>query len=150
MLSKLILTALISLVSFSAMAAMTLPLKEIKTQEHRVFSALMSSEISTLEKIQMLQATKALAEDSIQAALLENTASASDIANPESEIAQAFQTVDVLTILSQLKIENGEIAKAGCLDAKAMIQLALVEPEGKRAPSNSEAKTIAVLKALCK
>ncbi len=150
MFSKLILSSLILFISFSSMASMSLTLSELKSQEQRTFDALMNSQISLHEKIQILQATKDLAEESIRAAIVDGTANPSDIVQPETEIAQAFQTVDVLTVLSQLHIENDRISSKSCSEAKAMIQLALINNGEERAPSSSEAKTIAVLKALCK
>lgn len=150
MFSKLILSSLILFISISSTARMSLPLSELKNQELRTFDALMSSQISLHEKIQILQATKDLAEESIRSAILDRNANPSEIAQSDSEIAQAFQTVDVLTVLSQLQIENERVSSKSCSEAKAMIQLALINNGEERAPSSSEVKTITVLKALCK
>lgn len=123
----------------SASLALALP-NPVVNYEEKVLSRLLSSSVSKSEKISMIQRNKDLMEERLKDLIVQKSKS--------TDLAKTYEVIDQLTILSQVKL----LEKKGCVDARAMMSLSLMNPtdQSSREMTELEAKTLQVLQSLCR
>jgi len=137
----------------SQIAERKLSLQEIRMEQFLLVQKLRDQRIPKLNKQEMILQNKQRVETSLRELIVDGDADPADISRPHTEMAQAFQGVDLLIALSQLKVDQTQknFTEESCVQAKSLLLLQNLQADSDSEVSLSQAqqKALNLIDQLC-
>ncbi len=136
---------------FSSFAKASEGLSEVKKISDLAISIGADKSKSKKEKLAVFKSEKAKAEAGLKKAIQNGKADAKNLKQDDSELSRAFKSVDYLTALAELKLDQkGNYTEVSCESAKGLISSAnYVLGSEKLETSQDDKKILNLIESLC-